>query len=285
MELISPFIEYDFMLRALLGCVLVCASATPVGVFLLLRKMSLTGDAMSHAILPGAAIGFMVAGLSVPAMTVGGLLAGMLVALLSGMTARATNHSEDASMAAFYLISLAVGVLIISAKGSSVDLMHVLFGSTLALNDEALMLLAWVMTFSLVGLTVIYRPLVIECVDPSFLRQVSRMGPWVHIGFLMLVVLNLVGGFHAMGTLMAVGLMILPAAAARFWTWRLNQMLLISFLIAVISCMSGLLLSFYMSWATSPAIILTAGAIYLISLVAGRNNGLLFQHERGVVAK
>jgi len=279
-ELFSPFFEYDFMLRALLGCLLVCASATPVGVFLLLRKMSLTGDAMSHAILPGAAIGFMVAGLSVPAMTFGGLLAGMLVALLSGLTARATQHSEDASMAAFYLISLALGVLIISAKGSSVDLMHVLFGSTLALNDEALLLLAWVMSFSLLGLTLIYRPLVIECVDPGFLRQVSRIGPWVHIGFLMLVVLNLVGGFHAMGTLMAVGLMILPAASARFWTWRLNRMLLLAFGFAICACVSGLLLSFHLSWATSPAIILTAGGFYLVSLLLGRNNGLLLRRAQ-----
>lgn len=281
MDLLMPFVEYDFMLRALLGSVLVCASASPVGVFLLLRKMSLSGDAMSHAILPGAAIGFMLAGLSVPAMTLGGLLAGMFVALLSGLTARATQHSEDASMAAYYLMSLALGVLIISANGSSVDLMHVLFGSALALNDQALLLLAWVMTFSLLGLTIIYRPLVIECVDPSFLRQVSGAGIWVHIGFLMLVVLNLVGGFHALGTLMAVGLMILPAAAARFWTWRLKPMLLLAFLIAVSSCVCGLLLSFHMSWATSPAIILTAGGIYLFSLLMGRNNGLLFRFLQG----
>ena len=139
--LVEPFAEFGFMRRALVGCIAIAVGATPVGVFLMLRRMSLTGDAMAHAILPGAAIGFLVSGLSLGAMTIGGLVAGMAVALLSGLVTRVTELREDASLAAFYLISLAIGVLIVSTRGSNVDLMHVLFGSVLALDDAALILL------------------------------------------------------------------------------------------------------------------------------------------------
>ena len=201
------FAEFDFMLRALAGCIALSLSAPLVGVFLMLRRMSLTGDAMAHAILPGAALGYLVAGLSVEAMTIGGLLAGGLVVILSGFVARLTESGEDSSLAAFYLISMALGVMIISVHGSSVDLLHVLFGSALALNDPALWLLGGVTSLTLVLLALLYRPLVMECLDPDFLGSVSRMGPIAHIAFLLLAVLNLIAGFHAIGTLMAVGIM------------------------------------------------------------------------------
>ena len=120
--LIAPFVEYAFMQRALLGSLMLSLSGCPVGVFLMLRRMSLTGDAMAHAILPGAAAGFLLYGLEIIPMTVGGLVAGVIVAMGAGFVSRFTVQKEDASMAAFYLISLAVGVLIVSIRGSSVDL-------------------------------------------------------------------------------------------------------------------------------------------------------------------
>lgn len=109
--IIEPFVEFAFMQRALLGAVMLSVCACPVGVFLTLRRMSLTGDAMSHAILPGAAAGFLLYGLKIIPMTIGGLIAGMFVALGAGAVARLTIQKEDASMAAFYLISLSLGVL------------------------------------------------------------------------------------------------------------------------------------------------------------------------------
>ena len=140
LPLISPFIEFGFMRRALAGCLALSLGATPIGVFLMLRRMSLAGDAISHAILPGAAIGYLIAGLSLSAMTLGGLVAGIAVALLAGGVARNSVIKEDTSLATFYLMSLSAGVLIISMRGSSVDLLHVLFGSVLALDDAALLL-------------------------------------------------------------------------------------------------------------------------------------------------
>ena len=272
---ISPFADYAFMRRALVGASVLSISACPVGVFLMLRRMSLMGDAMAHAILPGAAIGFLFSGLAILPMTFGGLAAGLLVALCAGAVSRLTIQKEDASLAAFYLISLALGVLLVSLKGSTVDLMHVLFGTVLALNDAALTLIAAVATISVVGLAVVWRPLVAECLDPVFLRTVSKAGSPVHFIFLMLVVLNLVSGFQALGTLLAVGLMMLPAAAARFWFRDLEPMCLAAMLIGLVSSYLGLVVSYHVSIASGPAIILTAGVIYLASL-AFAPRGILF---------
>ncbi|MBO6891618.1 MAG: metal ABC transporter permease [Roseibium sp.] len=273
----QPFADFGFMRRALLGCFAVSLGATPVGVFLMLRRMSLTGDAMAHAILPGAAVGFLVAGLSLGAMTIGGLIAGMAVALLSGLVTRVTALREDASLAAFYLISLALGVLIVSTRGSNVDLMHVLFGTVLALNDAALILLCSIASLSILTLSVLFRPLVLECADPQFLRSVSKLSAVTHFVFLSLVVLNLVGGFHALGTLMAVGIMILPAAAARFWATGIGGLIFVAVAVAFFSSLSGLLLSYHFSLPSGPAIILVAGIVYAVSLVLGPAGGLIAQ--------
>lgn len=270
----APFLQYGFMQRALFGAIVLSVSCAPVGVFLMLRRMSLTGDAMSHAILPGAALGFLFFGLDIMPMTIGGLIVGLVVALGSGLVSRFTVQKEDASMAAFYLMSLAVGVLLVSWHGSSVDLMHVLFGSVLALNNDALLLIVSVAIISFVTLTVFWRALVAECLDPLFLRSVSSIGSITHVLFLVIVVLNLVSGFQALGTLLSVGLMMLPAVASRFWSNDVRSLCLIAVAIALGSSVGGLLLSYHASMPSGPAIIMLAGAAYLFSAVFGRR-GLL----------
>ena len=274
-SLVGPFAEFAFMRRALVGALALALGAGPMGVFLMLRRLSLTGDAMAHAILPGAAIGYLVAGLSVWAMTFGGLIAGFTVALAAGVVSRATPLREDATLAAFYLVSLALGVTIVSLRGSNVDLMHVLFGSVLALDDGALVLIAAIASVTLLVLALIWRALVLECVDPGFLASVSRAGAPVHDVFLALVVMNLVGGFHALGTLLAVGLMMLPAATARMWTEDLTALIVIATLVGITGAVVGLVVSFHAELPAGPAIILTLGAGLFVSLLVGSRGGLL----------
>ena len=268
-DLWLPFAEFDFMRHALLGCLALSVSAPPVGVFLMLRRMSLTGDAMAHAILPGAALGYLVSGLSLGAMTIGGLLAGLAVVAASGLVARTTVLREDTSLAAFYLLSLALGVVIISSQGRNIDLLHVLFGSVLALDTSAVGFLAGVAAATVLALALLYRPLVLECLDPAFLRSVSRWSPVAHYGFLALLVLNLVAGFQALGTLLAVGMMILPAAAARFWVRELRPMLGVAVGFSALGSALGLWLSYQFEWPSGPAIVLTLGSLYLLSVFAG----------------
>ena len=270
--LLLPFSDYAFMRRALIGCIALSVGATPIGVFMILRRMSLTGDAMAHAILPGAAVGYLLSGLSLIAMTIGGLIAGMTVALLSGFITRNTHLKEDASLAAFYLMSLALGVMIISTRGGSVDLIHVLFGTVLALNNDALVLMISIASISVITLSLIYRTLILECLDPLFLRSVSKSGAWAHYSFIALMVLNLVGGFHALGTLMVIGIMILPAAAAHFWSRHVSNIIFLSVLFAVGSSVIGLLISYHANLPSGPAVILSAGGFYVISMLIGTEN-------------
>src|ERR1700730_9719654 len=183
---LGPFAEFGFMRRGLVGCLALALSCGPIGTILVIRRMSLIGDELSHAVLPGAALGFIMAGLSLPAMSLGGLAAGLVAALLSGVVTRLTPLREDASFAAFYLISLALGVLLVSTHGSNLDLLHLLFGSILAIDNAALVLIGAVASMSLLLLAVIYRPLVVECFDPGFLRAVGGRGGLVHTVFLAL---------------------------------------------------------------------------------------------------
>ncbi|WP_312809146.1 metal ABC transporter permease [Agrobacterium cavarae] len=266
--LIAPFQDYGFMRRALVACLCLSVGASPIGVLLALRRMSLMGDALSHAILPGAAIGYLVAGsLSLTAMGLGGLVAGLSVALLSGIVSRVTPLQEDASFASFYLASLALGVLIVSLHGSNVDLLHVLFGTILAIDAPALYQIGAITSLTLVVMAIIYRPLVTECFDPGFLRAVGGRGPIYHVAFLLLVVINLVASFQALGTLMAVGLMMLPAAIAQLWARSLPAMLAIASGSAAASGYLGLVASYHFETASGPTIIIAATCLYGLSIL------------------
>ena len=275
--LVAPFTEFEFMRRALAGVVALSLAGAPIGVFLMLRRMSLVGDAMAHAILPGAAIGFLLSGLNLFAMTFGGLIAGFAVAILSGVVARNTELKEDAALATFYLASLALGVTIVSMRGTNIDLLHVLFGNILALDDQTLLVIAFNATVTLLTMAIIYRPLVVECVDPVFLRTVSRAGAPTHLVFMALVVINLVNGFHALGTLLAVGLMILPAGIARFWSRDITGMIAVAVVSAALSGYAGLVLSYHAGVPSGPAIILIAAGLYVVSVLFGSVGGLLRQ--------
>ncbi len=268
------------MRRALVGCIALAFGCGPIGLFLVMRRMSLMGDAMSHAVLPGAAVGYLLAGLSLPAMSIGGFIAGVSVVLIAGLASRFTELKEDASLAAFYLLSLAAGVLLVTRFGSQVDLIHILFGSVLAVDNAALYLVSTIATLSMLTLAVIYRPLLLESLDPAFLRASGNRGGGYYQIFMLLVVLNLVAGFQALGTLMSVGLMMIPAVSARLWAQSIGYMLLFAIGIALFSGYGGLLLSFHFDLPSGPAIILLAGSLYAISPLIAPAGGVLGRYLR-----
>jgi zinc/manganese transport system permease protein len=231
------------MRRALAGCLALSVAAPPLGVFLVLRRMSLMSDVLQHGVLPGIALGAAVGGLSVWAMGVGGVVAGLVVALLAGWFARRTGMGEDSQLAGLYLVALAAGVAMVSAN-RGVDLTHLLFGSVLAVDDSALLAMAGAATLTLPVLAVIWRPMVLESLDPGFQGGPTggngSGGLW-HSCFLALVVLCVVSGFEALGTLMSVGLMMLPAIAARHWSGSLAGQVSVAVALAVAASVLGLL--------------------------------------------
>jgi zinc/manganese transport system permease protein len=272
--MISILLADPVFKRALVSGLLVSLSGAPLGVFLVLRRMALMGDVMAHAILPGVAAGFILAGMSLPAMSFGGLVAGLCVALLAGIVTRVSAIREDASLTAFYLMAVALGVLMIALHGSAQDLEDVLFGSPTALDAQALTMMAGVTTVTLLALALIYRPLVVECFDPIFLRAMRGRGGFVHSVFLTLVVLNMVESYRALGTLMAAGLMLIPAIAAQFWTRRLPAMIALAAGIAATGSTLGLGIAFLWKVPSGPAIVLVLGAIYIGSLIGGRHGSV-----------
>ncbi|MGI4849099.1 MAG: metal ABC transporter permease [Janthinobacterium lividum] len=264
---IAPLQEFSFMRRALIGTLALALSSAPLGVLLTLRRMSLLGDALSHAVLPGVAVGFMLFGLSLTALSIGGFLAGVIVVAVAGMISRMTQLKEDASLAAIYLIALAGGVMLISRHGTPLDLLHILFGNVLGVDDGGLLLVAGVASITLLLFAAMYRGLLLDAFDPAFLAASGKRSALFQQLFLMMVVMNLVAAFQTLGTLMAVGLMMLPAVSARLWHDTLPAQLANSVLQASCAGTIGLLLSYHAALPSGPTIIVCAGALYLLSLL------------------
>ncbi|MDR3423780.1 MAG: metal ABC transporter permease [Alphaproteobacteria bacterium] len=279
--ILDPFTQYAFMRRALAACVILAIGGTPLGVFMTLRRMTLMGDAMSHAILPGVALAFASFGLALLPMTLGGLAAGVFVALCAMFLTRFTRMKEDASFTLLYLMSLAAGVIIISLKGSNVDLMHMLFGNILAIDKDSLTLMAGVACVTLFTLAGFYRGLVIDCFDPDFAYAAKRGRSWASLIFFVLLVTNLIAAFQALGTLMALGLMILPAIAARFWTQNIDTLIPLSILCALAASLTGLLISYYTQIPAGPAVVLAAGTLSLFSALSG-THGSVYAYVRNL---
>jgi zinc/manganese transport system permease protein len=240
--LVGPFETYGFMRIALVASLALALANGPIGTLLLMRQESLDGNVLSHAVMPGAALGFLYAGYSLAALTLGGLLTGLAVAGLAALMASTRRQRQDAGLIAFYLVSLSFGIMIVAARGSQADLMHVLFGTVLAVDLKGLVLIACISSATMLVLAALYRPLAVEAFDPAFLRAVGGGGGAFRAIFITLVVLNLVASFQAFGTLLAIGPMLLPAAAARCWTRKVWPTIALATFIGMAAAVAGLFL-------------------------------------------
>ena len=234
------------------------------------------GYELSYVTIPGVAAGCLLNGMSLLAMTVGGFIAGIAVALVAGWVSRRTPLKEDASFAGFYLGSLALGVTLVSLRGSNVDLLHLLFGSILAVDRDSALFVSAVASLTLICIALFYRGLVSEAFDSVWLQVNSRRLPaLLHGLFLALVVLNLVAGFQALGPPLAVGLMLLPAVAARRWARTLPGMRLLAASFGSFCAWMGLSLSWAANLPAGPAIVLTASGIFFVSVFFGTRSRLV----------
>lgn len=284
--LFDPFLHSDAMKRALAASLAVAIAGPPLGVMLIIRRMALAGDVLTHTLLPGVAMAFLLAGQSPVVMILGGTLSGLIAVYLSMFVSRTTILHEDTSLATFYVLSLASGILLLSAGTNNADgefaeeLLHILFGNAMEIDQLTLLTIASISTGSIIVLALIYRLLVIESFDPVFLRSVGGRGAWVHLVFMTLVVLNLIAGATTIGTMMAIGLMTVPGAAARMWTQDLGVAIACAIGIATLSSVMGLLVGYHLTLPPGPTIIMIAGVLFVLSVLFGRQNGLIqrFRH-------
>jgi zinc/manganese transport system permease protein len=263
--IVDPFATLAFMRAALVACLALALANGAVGTLLVLRRMSLDGEVLGHAVMPGAAIGFLYAGPSPDWLSLGGLASGIAVAALAGLTTGGrTRH--DAGLVGFYLVALSLGVVLVAWRGSNVDAMRVLFGTVLAIDRRALLQIVAASSIILFAIAALYRPLAVGAFDPAFLRSVGARAPYGAV-FLALVVLALVASFQAFGTLLAVGPMLLPAAAARCWGLGAAASMALATGFGLAASVAGLLVSYHANLPSGPAIVLAAGLLFGISLV------------------
>ena len=262
--IVEPFATLAFMRIALVACLALALMNGAVGTLLVLRRMSLDGEVLGHAVMPGAAVGFLYAGPSPMWLSLGGLASGLAVAALGGLITRG-GARRDAGLIAFYLAALSLGVVLVAWRGNNVDVMRVLFGTVLAIDRRALLQIATASSVIMLVIAALYRPLAVGAFDPAFLRAVGMRVPY-GAAFSALVVLALVASFQTFGTLLAVGPMLLPAAAARCWGLGAAGSIALATGFGIAASVAGLLLSYHVNLPSGPAIVLAAGLLFGISL-------------------
>ncbi|MBV9508660.1 MAG: metal ABC transporter permease [Caulobacteraceae bacterium] len=262
---------------AIAGGLALAFGGAPLGVLLIARRMSLSGDALSHGILPGAAVAFLLAGPDPWALTLGALAAALVVTSLSSLLARTRRLPEDAAFAVIYLTALAAGVVLLARRAGPEMLESLLFGAVSGLDRSGLVLAASAATASLVALALFIRGFVADSLDPGFLRAEGRVGGALHLLFMMLVALNLVAGFRAFGALMTVGLMMIPAAGARFWAQGYAGQAAAAIAISAASGALGVLIAARAGVEPGAVMVLCGGALFVLSGLAGPHGGLLEQ--------
>ena len=257
------------------GALALAFGGAPLGVLLVARRMSLSGDAMSHGILPGVAIGYLLAPGHPLALTLGALVAAFVVAGAASLLSRLKAIPEDAAFAAIYLPAFALGILLIGREAKAEAVHELLFGSASAFDRQSLILAASAATATLVSLALFVRGFLGEGADPVFMRAAGARGWALHLVLMMLVALNLVAGFKAFGAMMTVALMMIPAVAARFWARGYIGQAAAAVLISALASGAGLALAVLFKIEPGAVMTLAAAALFAISAVAGPRGGLL----------
>ena len=220
--------RYEFMRRGLLSALLLGVSGGMIGCVLVLRRLALMGDALSHSLLPGVAVAWYFFGTSTSALFFGGLAAGLLTALGSALLSRLTRVKEDAAFGSLFIVFFGAGVALVSKLPTRINLTDFLFGNVLGVSAGELRLAAAVSLLTVAVFILFYRSVLLETFDPVFHRATGGHGGLVHLGFLTLTVLNLVAAMQTMGIVLALGLFLLPAVSAYLWCDRFITMLLVS---------------------------------------------------------
>jgi zinc/manganese transport system permease protein len=281
-DFITEPLRYGFLQRGILVAALLGLSGGMLGCVLVLRRLSLMGDALSHSLLPGIGLAYLLFGPSLPALLIGALIAGLFTALASGLVSRLTRVKEDAAFGSLFLLLFAGGVALVSRMPARVDLLHFLFGNILGVGTTDVALAAGAAGLTLGVFVIFHRCIVLETFDPVFHRATGGRGGITHLGLLALCVVNLVAALQAMGVVLALGLFLLPAVTAYLWCDRFVSMLLFSAGTAVLGSVAGILASYHAGLPSGAAIVLALGGFFLVSAFVSPRYGMIARVRRGM---
>jgi len=272
--ILSPF-GYAFMQRALLSCALIGFANGFLGTFVILRRQALLTDALSHSLLPGLALAAMLVGLSPAGLLLGGLLAALLVALGGQLLARNSRLKEETAVACLYIAAFAVGIVLIRFARVRIDLTHFLFGNILGVGDGDLWIAYASTCLTLTILVLCQRPLLLTLFDATVARASGIRVGWIEAALLALTVLGLVASLQAVGVLLSLGLIIMPAATAYLLTDSFPRMLWGGAILGMVSATGGLMISFHADIPSGPCIVMLMALFLTLAYLFSPRHGLL----------
>ncbi|HHA0189508.1 TPA: metal ABC transporter permease [Staphylococcus aureus] len=262
LEFVEHLFTYQFLNRALIISIIVGIVCGTVGSLIVLRGLSLMGDAMSHAVLPGVALSFL---FGIP-MFVGALITGMIASIFIGYITSSSKTKPDAAIGISFTAFLASGIIIISLINTTTDLYHILFGNLLAITNSAFLTTIVIGSIVLILIIIFYRPLMISTFDPTFSRMSGLNTTLLHYFVMLLLSLVTVASIQTVGIILVVALLITPASTAFLISKKLYSMMIIASLISVISSIVGLYYSYIYNIPSGATIVLCTFVIYIITL-------------------
>ncbi|MCB8075021.1 metal ABC transporter permease [Staphylococcus aureus] len=262
LEFVEHLFTYQFLNRALITSIIVGIVCGTVGSLIVLRGLSLMGDAMSHAVLPGVALSFL---FGIP-MFIGALITGMIASIFIGYITSSSKTKPDAAIGISFTAFLASGIIIISLINTTTDLYHILFGNLLAITNSAFLTTIVIGSIVLILIIIFYRPLMISTFDPTFSRMSGLNTMLLHYFVMLLLSLVTVASIQTVGIILVVALLITPASTAFLISKKLYSMMIIASLISVISSIVGLYYSYIYNIPSGATIVLCTFVIYIITL-------------------
>ncbi|NJN77123.1 MAG: metal ABC transporter permease [Saprospiraceae bacterium] len=283
MELIE-ILQSQWAIRALIASSMVGIMCGVLGCFIVLRNMSLIGDALSHAILPGVVFGFMIAGYSVLGFFVGSVIAGLIAAFAITWIQQNVKTKNDAAIGIVFTAMFSVGVMAIShlsrTEGVHLDLKDFLFGNVLGVSNDDLYLTAGIGIYVLISIVVFYRYLFATTFQPVIAETMGISVKTVHYFLMLLLSFVVVASLRTVGVILVVAMLITPAATALLLTNRLQRVLVYAGFIGFFSAASGLILAIIWDTTPGPAMTVVATIIYILAMLFSPEKGLVFKYFR-----
>lgn len=275
-EFLMALGRYDFLQSALITAIMVGMMSGIIGSFIILRGMSLMGDAISHAVLPGVAVAYMF-GFNI---LIGASLFGILAALLIGFVAAHSKIKTDTSIGVVFSAFYALGFILISMAESSTNLHHILFGNILAVNDTDIMTTAVVLGIVILFVTFFYKELLVTSFDETYAKTYGLKVQLLHYTLMLVLTLVTVSALQTVGIILVVAMLITPAATAFLWTDKLSTMLILAATFGVVSSITGLYFSYTFNWASGPAIVIVAALLFAISFIFSPKQAVFQWHKK-----
>jgi manganese/iron transport system permease protein len=272
--LIEP-LQYGFMQRSLVIAILVGIVCAIVGSYLMVQRLALLGDAISHSVLPGLAIAFILGA----NIFIGAFIAGVLSTVIIAWIKARSTIKEDAAMGIVFSAFFALGITLITIvqKDNKIDLNHFLFGNILGVTAEDAIDTAFIVALVLLVVVFFYKELLFYTFDPLGAQATGLPVNLLNFGLMVLIALTIVASLKAVGVVLVLSLLITPASTAYLLVTRLHQVMILGAIIGVISSISGMYLSYFYNLPSGPAIVLVASGLFVLSLLFSPTQGIFTQ--------